>query len=119
MNKQTLKYARRYLDDFSRLFQITSEGNLSTTQENLLKIEEWFNRSYLCVSLVTGVPLSEVRFNHNIGLEHEDNLKTLIHIYSVSYTSLYHFSRVLEEDIPIQFRPTISSVQFIRQDLDE
>jgi len=114
MNNQTTKaYATQYFDTFCNLFEITSDGNLNTTQNNLLKIEEWFNQSYIMISLITGVPLTPLNFKIDLGLEHEENKRNLMHIYSVSYTCLHHFSRILKKDIPIQFCPMITSIEYL------
>ena len=97
MNQQTLNYAHEYFETFCGLFEVTSEGNLNTNQENLLRIQEWFNRSYLLISILIGVPLTPLSFNLDIGDEADENQKILMHIYSVAYTSLHHFSRILNK----------------------
>lgn len=102
MNKQIETYANIYYDNFCNLFKVTNEGNLNTSEENIKKIEEWFNQSYLLVSIVTGLQLSEVKFNLELGIEQEYNQKLLMHIYSMSYIGMLHFARILKKEIPIQ-----------------
>ena len=112
MNTETKAYAVTYFNTFINLFHITSEGNLNTTKENLIRIETWFNKSYFMISLITGVPLNPLNFNIDIGIEHENNQKILMHIYSISYVCLIHFARILKKDIPVHFYPTISSIKY-------
>ncbi len=102
MNKQIETYANIYYENFCNLFKVTNEGNLNTSEENIKKIEEWFNQSYLLVSIVAGIQLSEVKFNLELGIEQEYNQKLLMHIYSMSYIGMLHFARILKKEIPIQ-----------------
>jgi len=111
MNKQISNYAANYFETFCDLFQITSDGNLNTTQENLQRIEDWFNQSYLIVSLITAVPLTSLHFNFETGIEAGENQKILMHIYSVSYTSLHYFCRILKKEVPHKFCPAIVSTE--------
>jgi len=108
MNQQTSNYAANYFETFCDLFTITSDGNLNTTQENLQRIEDWFNKSYLLISLITAVRLTPLHFNFEIGIEAVENQKILMHIYSVSYTSLHYFCRILKKTVPPKFCPTIA-----------
>jgi hypothetical protein len=110
MNQQISNYASNYFETFCDLFEITSDGNLNTRQENLQRIEDWFNQSYLTVSLITAVPLTPLHFNFEIGIEAVENQKILMHIYSVSYTSLHYFCRILKKKVPLQFCPAIVSI---------
>ena len=100
MNKQIETYANIYYDNFCDLFKVTNEGNLNTSEENIKKIEEWFNQSYLLISIVTGLQLLEVKFNLELGIEQEYNQKLLMHIYSMSYIGMLHFARILKKEIP-------------------
>jgi len=107
MNKEIESYALKYFDTFCDLFEINIDGNLNTSSEKMLKIEEWYNNSYIMISLITGIILSPHKFNNYIELENEENQKILMHIYSVSYTALLHFCSLLKKDIPIQYRSSI------------
>ena len=113
-NSMTRAYAQRYFDDFCLLFEVTGNGSLRSTKKVLSAVEEWYNRSYLLISLITGIPLEEVHFNGGMGRSGianvNENKQTLLHIYAVSYGVLLRMAATLSRSIPEKYRPRLSAV---------
>lgn len=117
--------AVNYYNDFGKIFVITEGtedtegGSLICTVESMKRVEEWFNRTYLLISLLTAVPLSDLHFQLDSGLtttEEEavrlNNHKLMLHIYSVSYTALLRIASLIKQQIPPTYRscPKIADV---------
>ncbi len=112
-NKQMIAYATNYLDQFTELFEFSEEGNLNISLQRIQRIENWFNQSYMMIGFVTGLPTSPLQFRFEIGIEHPENQKILLHIYSVAYMALLHFARILKQPVPTKVTPTIHEIEFV------
>lgn len=102
-NSVTQSYVEQYFTDFCSMFEITGDGSLRSNKAKLESIQEWFNRSYVLISLLAGVPLFPIEFNE---LE-QNNKQILLHVYAVSYTVLLRVCFILNRSVPEQYRPTI------------
>jgi hypothetical protein len=91
--------ARQYSADFLRLFQIVG-GSLVTNDRNLQDIENWFNNSYLLITLITGIPLQPVRMSAS------DHATTL-HVFSVCYTMFLSMCVFLNQEVPIELSAVV------------
>lgn len=115
-NVMTAAFGHKYFEDFSSIFEITKTGALRSNKEKLHQAEEWFNQSYVFISLISGVPLTPIQFIYDIGFGdiHPMNLnrQTMLHIYSVSYAVLLRFSTTLNRPVPPQYLPVANITQF-------
>jgi Na+/melibiose symporter-like transporter len=102
-NSVTQSYVEQYFTDFCSMFEITGDGSLRSNKAKLESIQEWFNRSYVLISLIAGVPLFPIEFNE---LE-QNNKQILLHVYAVSYTVLLRVCFILNRSVPEHYRPTI------------
>ena len=105
-------YAGTYFDDFVRLFEITGNGTLRATARRLQEVEDWFNRSYVLISLITGIPLQPIRFLSptapDIGERTQrlnSNKMVMLHVYAVSYATLLRMATTLGRPVPPQYIP--------------
>ena len=103
-NSLTRSYVEQYFTDFCSMFEITGDGSLRSNIAKLESIQEWFNRSYVFMSLIAGVPLFPIEFNK---LEQNNKHILLLHVYAVSYTVLLRVCFILNRSVPEQYRPTI------------
>jgi hypothetical protein len=114
-NRMTAAYAQRFFDDFTACFEITPGGTLRATIAQMRKVEDWFNRSYVLISLITGVPLDPIAFNYDLGkgkIQNKNaNCVSMMHIYAVSYAVLLRMAATLNKPIPDQYRPSLQAVE--------
>lgn len=103
-NSMTQAYAEQYFTDFCRMFEITENGSLRSTKLRLEEIQEWFNRSYVFISLISGIPLVPIEFTIS---NTKENNQILLHVYAVSYTVLLRMCFSLGRTVPEKYRPTI------------
>ena len=119
-NAMTRAYAYRYFVDFCSNFEITETGALEADKKTLARVKEWFNRSYVLISLITGIPLSPIDFvsisgRGRIQTRAADD-RTMLHVYAVSYTMLLKMASLLSVSVPEQFRPRVSNVEMKDED---
>jgi hypothetical protein len=114
-NSMTRAYAQRYFDDFCALFTITGNDSIESTVATLHRIEEWYNRTFLFISLITGIPLTEIHFSYGMGAAKSsivnENKQSLLHNYAVAYGALLRMASTLRRPIPAQYRPHQLSLQ--------
>lgn len=102
--------AVNYYNDFGKIFTFTEDGSLICTVESMKRVEDWFNRTYLLISLLTSVPLSDLHFQldsdvHSHSTTVLNNHKLMLHhIYSVSYTALVGIASLIKQQIPPTYR---------------
>lgn len=110
MNNTIKEYAEKYYIDFCNMFEITETGFLKSTKSKLQTIQNWYNQSYVLISLISGIPLSPIEFD----LEGNKNInhQILLHVYSVSYIVLLQMSSTLSKEIPSQYKSTIQDIEY-------
>ena len=123
-NRMTRAYAQRFFDEFCNLFEISGNGSLRATREKLLALQEWWNRTYLLISLITGIPLVEVLFDVSIqrrgaiAVTNANKIK-LLQLFGVSYAVLLRMAATLNTPIPVQFSSAMTLGNVIIDDADE
>ncbi len=92
--------ADMYIDHFNQIFEIDSAGNLKMEQSNFNKVGDWYDGCNFLIGLIAGVPVPKITF----GTNKEQNIKNLIHIYSLAYIALLKMCEVAKREVPAQYR---------------
>ena len=94
------------MNDVSVLFVITEDGSLLSTRPALEKIQEWYNDTYMLISLITATPLTPVEFDFT-GPEDNAasaNRQKLTNVFAMVYLGLLHFAQTFGVDISERLR---------------
>ncbi len=88
------KYSEQYINSFNTIFEIAEDGSFN--MDNAQTVEAWYNSSNILIGLVTGLPVTEIKFNG----DKDENIKKMMHVYSVSYMALLQMCKILGRDVP-------------------
>lgn len=112
-NNMLNMYAQAYFDAFVERFHITDNGTVSGTVARLRSIEQWFNDTYILISLITGIPLQPIQFNYDYGpgkIQTKNlNSRTLTHVYAMCYAVMLRMANTLNRPVPPQYMPQLQA----------
>lgn len=98
--------AQKYANDVSALFVITEDGSLLSTRPALEKIQEWYNDTYMLISLITATPLAPVEFDFTGSEDNaaSANRQKLTNVFAMVYLGLLHFAQTFGVNISERLR---------------